>query len=237
MHQRGGLERLARSLARQLLAGQPAQLAVDVLQQLLGGRRVAVADLREDPRDVAHGRTIPERLAAPFARQGVDGRDETSRSPSRGLVDPEAANPADWVAVARALFVAGDNWCDGVPPPPSIWLGAPNDAQIARDADGNALVTHVGGLPYGGTGYRLPAVAVGENRYIPFAPVYNDGSWLGWLRALSGSHVDLTGTFQSHAAHVAEITLHAALLQGLGYLLQEDADAIIRQATLSGIGN
>ncbi|HEU4420872.1 MAG TPA: alpha/beta hydrolase domain-containing protein [Planctomycetota bacterium] len=154
-----------------------------------------------------------------------------------GLEDPETANPADWVAFVRALFAAGDKWCDGIPPPPSIWLGAPNDPQIARDANGNALVTYVGGLPYGGSGYRLPAVAVGENRYIPFDPTYNDGPFLGWLRALSGSHVDLTGSFPSHAAYVAAITLHALGLQGLGYLLQADADAIILQATQSSIGS
>ena len=154
-----------------------------------------------------------------------------------GLADPEAANPADWVAFARALFVAGYNWCDGIAPPPSIWLGAPNDPQIARDSNGNALVTYVGGLPYGGTGYRLPAVAVGENRYIPFDPSYNTGPWLGWLRALSGSYVDLTDNFTSHAGYVAAITLHAAGLQGLGYLLQADVDAIILDATLSSIGN
>ena len=154
-----------------------------------------------------------------------------------GLADPGAANPADWVAFVRALFVAGDRWCDGIQPPPSIWLGAPNDAQIARDGNGNALVTHVGGAPVPTTAYRLPAVAVGENSYIPFDPFYNTGPFLGWLRALSGSHVDLTGNFTSHAAYVAAITLHTVGLQGLGYLLQEDADAIILQATLSSIGN
>ena len=37
-----------------------------------------------------------------------------------GLPDPEKANPADWVPFFRALFVAGDKWCDGIKPPPSI---------------------------------------------------------------------------------------------------------------------
>src|SRR5262249_14966070 len=56
-----------------------------------------------------------------------------------GLPDPERANPAEWTPFFRALFVAGNNWCDGIQPPPSIWLGAPNDPRIARDAKGNAL--------------------------------------------------------------------------------------------------
>jgi hypothetical protein len=71
-----------------------------------------------------------------------------------GLPDPDKANPADWVPFFRALFVAGNNWCDGIEPPPSIWLGAPNDPQIARDASGNALVRYVGGQPVNTTAYR-----------------------------------------------------------------------------------
>lgn len=154
-----------------------------------------------------------------------------------GLADPQSANSADWVPFFRALFVAGNNWCDGVPPPPSLWLGAPNDAQIARDSYGNALVTHVGGQPLSTTAYRLPAVAVGENQYTPFAPSYNDGSIPGMLRALAGGHIDLTGLFTSHANYVAQITQHTYGLQALGYLLQADADAIILRAALSNIGN
>lgn len=154
-----------------------------------------------------------------------------------GLADPSGANPADWVPFFRALFVAGNRWCDGVPPPPSLWLGAPNDARIARDANGNALVTHVGGQPVSTAAYRLPAVAVGENQYLPFDPSYLDGSFLGQLRALAGGHVDLTGSFPSHALYVAQITQHAHALQALGYLLPADAAAIVQNAIQSNIGN
>ena len=154
-----------------------------------------------------------------------------------GLADPSSANNADWVPFFRALFVAGNNWCDGVEPPQSIWLGAPNDAQIVRDANGNALVTHVGGLPVPTTAYRLPAVAVGENQYIPFAPSFIDGTFLGDFRALAGGHVDLSANFTSHADYVAQITLHASWLQSLGYLLAEDADTIVGAASGSNIGN
>jgi hypothetical protein len=154
-----------------------------------------------------------------------------------GLADPASANTADWTPFFRALFVAGDNWCDGIEPPPSLWLGAPNDPQIARDANGNALVAYVGGLPVTTTDYRLPCVAVGENLYLPFAPAYLDGSFLGLFRALAGGHVDLTGNFTNHATYVAEITQHAQQLLALGYLLQDDADAIILAASQSSIGN
>ena len=153
------------------------------------------------------------------------------------LANPSSANNADWVPFFRALFVAGNRWCDSIPPPPSLWLGAPNQAQIARDANGNALVTHVGGQPVSTSAYRLPAVAVGENQYFALDPTYIDGSLLGQLRALAGGHIDLSANFTSHAAYVAQITEHANGLLVLGYLLQADADAIIQDAIQSGIGN
>lgn len=153
-----------------------------------------------------------------------------------GLADPEKANPADWVPFIRALFVAGDKWCDGIEPPPSIWLGAPNDPQIVRDANGNALVRYVGGQPVNTTAYRLPEVAVGENQYIPLDPSYDDGSFLGFFRVLAGGHVDLTDSFTSHAQYVRDVTFHARGLEELGYLLKADADAIIRRAIQSDIG-
>lgn len=153
-----------------------------------------------------------------------------------GLADPEKANPADWVPFFRALFVAGNNWCDGIEPPPSIWLGAPNDARIVRDPNGNALVRYVGGLPVITNGYRLPEVAVGENRYIPLDPSYDDGTFLGLFRVIGGGHVDLTDTFTDHDDYVAQVTCHARWLQTLGYLLAPDADAIIHRAIKSDIG-
>jgi hypothetical protein len=154
-----------------------------------------------------------------------------------GLPDADTADPLDWVPFLRALFVAGNAWCDGIEPPPSIWLGAPNDPKIARDAKGNALVRYVGGKSVSTTSYRMPEVAVGENRYIPIDPSYDDGSLLGFLRMSAGGHVDLTGTFTSHAAYVSDVTSSARELQAQGYLTESDADAIIERAIDSDIGN
>ena len=153
-----------------------------------------------------------------------------------GLPDPTSANPAEWTPFFRALFVAGNRWCCGIAPPPSVWLGAPNDATIARDANGNALVRFVGTHPVVTTAYRLPEVAVGENQYIALDPSFNDGSFTGFLRMLAGSHVDLTGNFTNHTVYVNAVTTHARSLQAQGYLLAADADAIINRADLSYIG-
>jgi hypothetical protein len=153
-----------------------------------------------------------------------------------GLADPASANSAEWTPFIRAFFIAGIKWCDGIAPPATLWLGSPNDASVARDAKGNALVRIVGGQLYAGGGYRLPEVAVGQNQYIPLAPAYNDGTFLGMFRSIGGSHVDLTGTFTNHAAYVAQVTAHARNLQAGGYLLAADADAIILRAIQSDIG-
>jgi hypothetical protein len=153
-----------------------------------------------------------------------------------GLPDPEKANPAEWTSFIRSLFVAANNWCDGVEPPPSIWLGAPNDSQIARDAKGNALVRFVDGEPVDTSEFRLPEVAVGENQYIPLDGSYDDGTFLGFFRVIGGGHVNLIDSFDNHADYVAQIEYHARGLQDFGYLLEADADAIILRAILSDIG-
>ncbi len=153
-----------------------------------------------------------------------------------GLPDPEKANPAMWVPFVRALFVAGNNWCDGIAPPPSIWLGAQDDPEIARDANGNALVSFVAGRPVNTTAFRLPEVAVGENQYIPLDPSYDDGSILGFFRMAAGGHIDLTDSFTDHDKYVSDVTFHACGLVALGYLLEADADAIMQRAIESDIG-
>ncbi len=153
-----------------------------------------------------------------------------------GLPSPHTANVADWTPFFRALFVAGNRWCDGIAPPPSLWLGARNEAFIARDANGNALVRYVGTLPVTTEAYRLPEVAVGENQYIPLDPAFDDGSFTGFFRVLAGSHIDRTATFTDHAAYVNQVTVHARALEAQGYLLVADADAIIARAASSSIG-
>lgn len=153
-----------------------------------------------------------------------------------GLPDPQGANPADWTPFFRALFVAGKRWCAGIAPPASLWLGAPNDPQIVRDAKGNALVVYVGGVAVNSAAYRLPEVAVGENQYIPLDPSFNDGTFAGTLRMIAGSHVDLTSGFTNHAQYVSQVTTHAQDLLARRYLLAADANAIIDAAVNSDIG-
>ena len=77
---------------------------------------------------------------------------------------------------------------------------------------------------------------MGENRYIPLDPFYDDGTFLGIFRMIGGGHVDLTDTFTDHTDYVDQVTRHARLLQAQGYLLEADADAIVLRAIQSAIG-
>ena len=47
---------------------------------------------------------------------------------------------------------------------------------------------------------------------------------------------DLTGSFTSHGAYVLQVAAFARDLQARGYLLEADADAIVRRAVESNIG-
>jgi hypothetical protein len=147
-----------------------------------------------------------------------------------GFPDPEKANPCNWFPMVRALFAAAGRWHDGIEPPPSLWLGAPQDALITRDAKGNAPVRFVGGRFVETDRYRLPEVAVGENQYIAYDPSYD------LLRAIAGSAVDLTATFPSHEAYVERIADHAELLRQQGYLLATDVALLEYVAVNSPIG-
>jgi hypothetical protein len=132
--------------------------------------------------------------------------------------------------------VAANDWCDGIQPPPTIWFGAPNDPQIVRDLNGNASGPLCGSATQIHCRFRLPEVAVGEHQYIPYDPSYENGTFLGIFRAIGGGHVDLTGNFTDHDDYVSQVTAHARALQDGGYLLGEDADAIILEAQQSDIG-
>ena len=89
---------------------------------------------------------------------------------------------------------------------------------------------------------REGRAALGRNQTIrtsadPVAPAYDDGTLFGTFRVLAGGHVDLTASFTDHNGYVQQITAHARDLQTRGYLLEADADAIIRKAMESDIGN
>ncbi len=60
-----GLENPARLLLGHLLGRQLPQLVVHQRQELLGGRRIAVVDLRQDAGDLGHGSTRSRGIARP----------------------------------------------------------------------------------------------------------------------------------------------------------------------------
>lgn len=159
---------------------------------------------------------------------------------------PTAANPLDHWAVMRAIFVAGDEWVtSGAMPPPSTLIDAAPDGQIdplysfdtgiARDEDLNAR-----------GGVRLPDLHAGRARFVASDPAT---STLGipFLGPLSGSMVDLaceptSGSssavprFGNHGDYVSRIVQQINALRAAGFLLDDDAEALIEQAAESAIG-
>ncbi len=79
--------------------------------------------------------------------------------------------------------------------------------------------------------YRLLGVAVGKNQYIAFNPSYEQ-----LPRAAAGRFVDLTHTFATHAEYASAVEDHARTRLAEGYLLKSDADARVREAARSDVG-
>jgi hypothetical protein len=134
-------------------------------------------------------------------------------------------SPLRWWWAIRALFCALDRWAtEGAEPPPSAWFGAPGDPMIARDLAGNAL----GGI-------RPPELAAGLGTYGAVAPS-PEAPYPDMFRAIAGTWVDRSRTFSNHGKYVRRVSEQAAELVGAGYLLEEDADAIVDAAARSQVG-
>lgn len=160
---------------------------------------------------------------------------------------PTPFNALDHVAVARALFVAGDAWVRrGTPPPPSALLeSAPTgeidpvygfETGIARDENLNAL-----------SGVRLPDLAVGRAQFIAADPATPAPGLPPPFAVLSGSTVDLAcepapgsfgdrPRFRSHGDYVSRFVRQVNELRREGFLLPADAEAMKERASESEVG-
>ncbi|MDX1616539.1 MAG: alpha/beta hydrolase domain-containing protein [Candidatus Promineifilaceae bacterium] len=160
---------------------------------------------------------------------------------------PTPDNPLNHWLVARALLVAGDEWVRlGQSPPASNLLQeAPagqidpvygTETGIARDADLNAK-----------GGVRLPDLAVSRAQFIASDPDTQTVVGLPFLAPLSGSTVDLAcepepgsdsdePRFSNHGEYVNAFTQQVNALQGQGFLLDSDAEALKDRAAQSQVG-
>lgn len=144
--------------------------------------------------------------------------------------------PLDWTPVLRALFVAGDRWVtEDVEPPSSALLASAASGEIdsvygretgiARDADGNAR----GGI-------RLPDLALGSKQCIA-ADMSGDFPLVGVSRALQCEpRADGNVRFADHATYLSQFQQELDRLLGEGFLLPTDAEAMVKVASESAIG-
>jgi len=151
-------------------------------------------------------------------------------------------NPLDPSVVARAAFVAGDEWVrSGAQPPPSVLLesssagvidptykavlGIDIVTGIARDDNGNAL-----------GGVRLPDVEVGRALFIASLPGGLVGLWFDLAcEPVPGSTGDQP-RFRNHGDYVGAVAAQAEMLAAQRYLLPEDVGRLVSLAARSQVG-
>ena len=129
------------------------------------------------------------------------------------------STPASYQPELRAHFLQGHDWVlNGTQPPPSTHLKTSSDGTLDRDINGNAIVVSASGqiVP------RLPFIELGEAHFIATDYV---GSYE------NVKTVEELG-FKSHNAYLQAFKEKLADYVKAGHILQEDADAMLRRATL-----
>jgi hypothetical protein len=188
--------------------------------EITGGSHVPAAAVSPDPTDFR------------ATLGGIQTR-EYGPAPPVSCLNPGPSDVEDW-AVFHAGYAALDRWVtQGIAPataPPIDVSSAGPPATIVRDADGLAL----GGI-------RLPKITVpvarnnGENGPADLA------NPLSVFCVLYGTHAPfdqarLDSLYPSHGAYVARVAKATNGLVDKGYLLKEDAQTLLTDASQSGIG-
>jgi hypothetical protein len=179
----------------------------------------------------------PDADLAHYRLYEIAGAPHFSGTPDDPLPPPFNPLALDLAGVARAMFLAGDQWVRaGTPPPPSVLLAsAPPgtidpvygfETGIARDDNLNAL----GGI-------RFPDVEVGRAWFI--ASLVDQGVPLLvglWFDLQCVPRGDGSPRFADHGDYVSRVVHQANALRNGGYLLEADAEALKEQAAESEVG-
>ena len=133
------------------------------------------------------------------------------------VLNPSGSTPASWQPDLRAHFLQGDAWVRGAPPPPSNHLLTTSDGTLVLDANGNAISVDASGQPVP----RLPIVELGEAHFTAgFIGTYDTVKTIADLG------------FASHDAYLKAFQDKLSAYLKAGYILKEDADAMLRRAAL-----
>ena len=134
------------------------------------------------------------------------------------------STPASWEPALRAHFLQGHTWVTaGVAPPASTRLATTTTdgaTDIARDANGNALLLDSTGEP----APRLPFVELGEATF--------ETGFLGGYSPQPPPTIAELG-FASHADYLTAFTEALEAHVEAGYMLDEDAQALLDRAQLA----
>src|SRR5918995_1686396 len=137
-----------------------------------------------------------------------------------GLFSNEST-PASWQPALRAHFLQGHAWVtQGDAPPTSTRLATVGgDAEIARDSNGNALLVEITGA----SAPRLPFVELGEATFVT--------GFLGTYEPQPPPTIEQLG-FSSFSEYLAAFEEALEAQVQAGYMLVEDADAMLNRANL-----
>jgi hypothetical protein len=172
-----------------------------------------------------YGRALEDRGASPGRYRFfiVPGTPHVPDSLCPGFFSNNST-PAGWQPALRAHFLQGHRWVtEAVAPPASTRLDTTaNDGmtEIARDANGNALLVDIAGEP----APRLPFVELGEATFITdFVGTYAPQPPPTIAQLGFSSFADYFAAFEDALdAHVEA-----------GYMLKEDAQVLLHRAELS----
>jgi len=160
-------------------------------------------------------------------------------------ITTEGTTPLDWSPVMRALFIAGHKWVmEGTEPPSSthVW-GAPYGQidPVYKSVYGMDIVTGINRDELGNAlgGIRMPDLVLGRGVYIAVDPssFYGNGLFGAFQDLQCTPLEDGSPRFASHANYVSQYTAQVNTLVEQRFLLQEDADRLIAQATASNVGD
>ena len=132
--------------------------------------------------------------------------------------------PAGWQPALRAHFLQGHAWVtNGIAPPVSTRLATTTTlgvTNIARDANGNALLVDIAGQP----APRLPFVELGEATFVT--------GFVGTYLPQPPRTITQLG-FSSFAEYLTAFEDALVAHVQAGYMLNEDAQVLVRRASLS----
>jgi hypothetical protein len=187
-----------------------------ITDNLYGGKLIIVNSEFEGPSTELVDRNSNPNQYRFYAVAGTPHIPDPLMPPDFSMTSPASFQPA-----LRAHFLQGDAWVQGNKQPPLSTSLKSSGGDLVRDANGNAITVDAKGKSVP----RLPFIELGEARFTydefpPFLGIYDN------VKPSSGLN------FKNHAKYLKAFENALKAYVKAGYMLQEDADVMLRRAAL-----